>query len=146
MTRYKQSNINWKRVWEHVKVMCEFMWITEIPKWFVVHHIDENKHNNNIDNLLLVSFKEHNTIHKHNVWNKWLNVNTNLKWRKTIDKIQESRNKYYLPILKEYYDLKMSWVSIINIGKKFNKSRATIYSWIKKYETIIEGGAWNIRE
>lgn len=36
----------------------------EIPKGYVVHHIDHNKENNDISNLQLVTDKEHHEIHK----------------------------------------------------------------------------------
>ena len=35
-----------------------------IPKGYVIHHIDENKSNNNISNLQLISRKEHMDLHR----------------------------------------------------------------------------------
>lgn len=34
-----------------------------IPKGYQVHHLDQNKNNNNIDNLMLLSAKEHMALH-----------------------------------------------------------------------------------
>ena len=34
-----------------------------IPKGMVVHHIDGDKRNNNLDNLLLCTVEEHNNCH-----------------------------------------------------------------------------------
>ena len=36
----------------------------EIPEGYLVHHVDENKLNNDIDNLMLVKKQEHTEIHK----------------------------------------------------------------------------------
>lgn len=35
----------------------------EIPKGYLIHHIDKNILNNNINNLQLMSFKEHTRMH-----------------------------------------------------------------------------------
>lgn len=36
----------------------------EIPKGMVIHHINQNKKDNRIENLQLVTFQEHRNIHK----------------------------------------------------------------------------------
>lgn len=39
----------------------------KIPAGFVIHHVDENKNNNNIENLQLVSRAEHARIHNSDI-------------------------------------------------------------------------------
>lgn len=136
-TLYKTVQFNNQRMSAHAREMCIALNIPRIPKGLIVHHIDENKLNNDINNLSLMTITAHNRIHSHKAWNKGVTANTSKKWKLATIKAQESRDKHYLPILKEYYDLMISGMSIINIGKKFNKSRNTIYSGIKKYEQII---------
>lgn len=51
-------------VFYHTVVMCEHLGITEIPKGFVIHHIDGDKHNNDISNLALVTSSAHSKIHQ----------------------------------------------------------------------------------
>lgn len=43
-----------------------------IPENYIIHHVDSNKFNNCIDNLQLISYKEHNRIHHTGriPWNK----------------------------------------------------------------------------
>ena len=50
-------------VFVHTVVMCEALGITELPKGFVVHHINGDKHDNRIDNLALMSNSAHSSIH-----------------------------------------------------------------------------------
>lgn len=68
-----------------------------------VHHIDENKENNNINNLKLVSPKEHNTIHI--VWNKGLTKMTDIRVRKYCE---TRRKNHALSELTQCKDFKSS--------------------------------------
>lgn len=51
------------RVYTHQRVWCESNNKTEVPKGFVIHHIDEDKFNNSSDNLVCLSRREHAQIH-----------------------------------------------------------------------------------
>lgn len=35
----------------------------KVPEWFEIHHIDENRNNNSIENLVAIPFELHNKIH-----------------------------------------------------------------------------------
>lgn len=50
-------------VYYHHVVMCENLGISEIPKGFVVHHIDMNPLNNDISNLALMTVSAHAKLH-----------------------------------------------------------------------------------
>ena len=51
------------RVFKHHVVICEALGLTEIPRGWHIHHIDENKTNNSLENLALLTVKAHNRIH-----------------------------------------------------------------------------------
>lgn len=52
-----------KYTFVHVLVVCEALGWSKIPTGYCVHHIDENKHNNNISNLALMRKDDHNLLH-----------------------------------------------------------------------------------
>ena len=53
-----------KHVFYHHVVMCEYLGITEIPEGFVVHHIDQDPKNNDINNLQLMTIQAHTKLHQ----------------------------------------------------------------------------------
>ena len=59
---YDILNNNHKKYYIHRLVYEAF--IGEIPKGYEVHHRDENKSNNNLSNLYLLSSEEHRKEHK----------------------------------------------------------------------------------
>jgi len=66
------------------KIYCDYYGLTGIPEGYVVHHIDGDPWNNNIDNLQMMTRAEHTILH--NLGNtymrgKKLNDNTKLKMR-----------------------------------------------------------------
>lgn len=52
-----------KHIFKHHAVICEALGLTEMPKGWVVHHIDENKLNNNLNNLVLLTVSGHARLH-----------------------------------------------------------------------------------
>ena len=52
-----------KHIFEHHFVFCSYKGITEIPKHMSIHHVDGNKTNNRIGNLVLLSKSAHTRYH-----------------------------------------------------------------------------------
>lgn len=52
-----------KHVFVHTVVMCEHLGLTELPKGWIIHHIDGNKQNNDINNLALITNSGHTKLH-----------------------------------------------------------------------------------
>ncbi len=52
-----------KHVFEHSVIMCQAIGLTEIPKGFLVHHVDGNTNNNDINNLALMKIGAHQRLH-----------------------------------------------------------------------------------
>lgn len=51
-------------IFYHHLVMCENLGITEMPKGYVVHHIDGNPWNNDISNLAMMTVSAHAKLHQ----------------------------------------------------------------------------------
>lgn len=51
------------RVYEHVYIYCSENNLTEVPPKHVIHHIDGNIDNNQIENLQLLTISEHVKLH-----------------------------------------------------------------------------------
>lgn len=58
------GRINSNYVFVHTVVMCEALSITELPKGFVIHHINGDKKDNNISNLALLTIGAHSKLHQ----------------------------------------------------------------------------------
>lgn len=54
---------NGKRQFVHRVVMAQALGLSELPEQWVVHHIDDNPKNNDLDNLALATTSGHQRIH-----------------------------------------------------------------------------------
>lgn len=50
-------------VFQHTIVMCEALGLKKLPRGWVVHHIDKDKTNNDINNLTLLTNGAHMRLH-----------------------------------------------------------------------------------
>jgi len=128
-TKYKRVQFNGKIMSEHQRVFCIELDIPEIPKGFVVHHIDENKKNNDISNLSLMDYTAHNRIHSHEPWNKGVKTSDN-----TVNKQRVSREKGFLLRLKETYKLYNTGKTQKEVGILLGITRGAVSHRIKKYK------------
>ena len=53
-----------KHIFYHHYIWCLAMGWTEIPQGYVIHHIDLDKTNNNINNLALMTIEAHTRLHQ----------------------------------------------------------------------------------
>lgn len=137
-TRYRCVQRKGKRMGESRAVWIEK--VGEIPEGFIVHHIDGNKKNNDINNLALMTYTGHNKLHSpdREIWNKGISVKTNKKWKETIELAQKRRREHFLPIFKETYEMRMKGISVVDISKELGVCGRSIYDRIKVYEKYLE--------
>lgn len=53
-----------KHVFQHSVIFCENMGFTEVPKGYCIHHCDQNPHNNEFSNLIMMTLGEHQKLHR----------------------------------------------------------------------------------
>lgn len=69
-----------KHVFEHSVVVCENLGITEVPIKWCVHHCDENPHNNDFSNLVLLTMSDHRRLHNSLEGATTISKESTLKW------------------------------------------------------------------
>jgi hypothetical protein len=67
-------------VFQHSAVCCEGLGITEVPAGSVVHHCDENPHNNEFSNLVMLTMAEHSALHGSLKGATTISKESTLKW------------------------------------------------------------------
>jgi hypothetical protein len=77
----RQNHRTWccrlaRKVWTHYN--------GPIPKGCEIHHMDGNPDNNNIGNLICVSFKVHRAIHR-GMPQGWRSMPRNVQWSCVVD-------------------------------------------------------------
>ena len=72
-----------KHVFQHSVVVCEHLGLTAIPKGWCVHHCDINPHNNNFDNLVLLTTSDHARLHRSLAGATTISKESTLKWVET---------------------------------------------------------------
>ena len=107
--RYKQSWLPEKgNIATHRKVWIEAF--GEIPDGCVIHHIDEDKRNNDIDNLALMTPAGHTRLHSlgRPAWNKGANYGGTDAYKKSNETRLKNHDKTCLETLKTYEDDKLT--------------------------------------
>jgi hypothetical protein len=69
-----------KHVFQHHIVVCLSLGITEIPKGWCVHHVNENPHDNTFDNLVLMTLSDHQRLHQVLAGATTISKESTLKW------------------------------------------------------------------
>ena len=57
-----------KRYFAHHLVWCKANNVDVVPEGYIIHHIDRNKKNNNISNLMLLTPSDHNRVHRKDIY------------------------------------------------------------------------------
>ena len=88
----------------------------------VVHHIDEDKFNNNLNNLQKLTYSEHNTLHPRKIWNKGIHPDKAIfqkMWDTRGVAIKERNN-----LIREDYK---SGMAVKELSEKYSICTRSIY-------------------
>jgi hypothetical protein len=136
---YKRINKNGKNLMLHRHIWEQNFGI--IPEGHIIHHINKNKLDNRIENLMLLDIKTHNKIHKHPAWNKGLkceNISkSKIGHKVTIEQINKSKETWknkYIDSMSIIFKLKTEKVSWNNICKQLNLTTDQVKNRYYKYK------------
>jgi len=100
-----------------------------IPDGMMIHHKDENRTNNHIYNLDLVTFSWHNKHHKRIPWNKGRSCP---EWHK---RTVESKERNYAITIKETHDMRfIKKMRAIDIAAHYGITTRQVYTRLNEYE------------
>lgn len=132
--KYKRVEYGGNSMGEQQRNFCIVLGIDKIPRGFVVHHLDGNKKNNDINNLALMTYSAHNRLHSHKPWNKGVTTKDNEKWNRTIQKAIKSRKKSYVAVKgKEVYELRLQGMTLREVGEKLGIAKETAGKRLSTY-------------
>ena len=69
-----------KHVFQHHIVVCAALELTAVPAGWCVHHVDGNPHNNEFDNLVLMTLSDHQRLHQVLAGATTISKESTLKW------------------------------------------------------------------
>ena len=134
---YKGVQYHGVRMSLHQKLFCISLGIDKIPEGFIVHHIDENKKNDDINNLALITITAHNRIHSHSPWNKGLTLEDK-KWGEAHKKGIKVRLDNYIKLCKRTVELQAIGKKLREIAIEQGISRRQVSDRIKKYKQYVK--------
>lgn len=135
VARYKIVSVGGKNFQEHRLVWEENF--GKIPEGCVVHHIDGDRKNNNIDNLAIMASGAHTRLHNLGVepWNKGIKYGLTEAYKKA----NKNRKENYLKICKIAYEMyEYEGVKQHDIAKKMGVSRRQICDRLRTYRTFLK--------
>ena len=138
----KRKKVQYKGNYMHryERVFCVALGVNRLPRNLMVHHIDGDTLNDDINNLSLMTYTAHNRIHAKDrkVWNKGLTVKNNTKWRKTVNKAQKRREKTFFKKFEETYKLREKGLMLRQIADEQGISSRQVSDRLNGYQRLKE--------
>lgn len=109
--------ISYRYNWYGRMYRSKWVWLQSwrtIPKWYVLHHIDHNRKNDVVENLICISRWEHNKMHandeNHYMFRKWHSYWSHPKSDEHKWKIKQSHIERAKLIKKKNYELARNYI------------------------------------
>ena len=129
MYKYKCLKISGKRIDEHRKIMSDFLG-RKLKRNEVVHHINGDKKDNRIENLVVLSISEHSRLH-----NKGKTLSQETKNKIKVAHTGRPHKKKLsiedIIFVREHYIAKHPVYGARALGRKFGVSKDTIRFYTK---------------
>ena len=141
---YKRVTIDKKKWYVHDLVWSVFK--GEIPKGYVVHHINHHRDDNRLDNLELMPKSEHTSMHVLNWTEKKKKKRANSL--KGIKRTDEWKRKIGLSNARQVKQIPLDgspekvWVSAAEAARQLNCSAGNILSCVKGRRNKCKNSKW----
>jgi len=141
-SKYSMKSKNWNGwVYQHMLVL-EKLGI-EIHNGYEVHHLDEDKQNNHVSNLIVLTKADHTKLHN------WLSNKNKSNYKKKIVKcvycgkiLQHSQSTYCSIACKNKAQLKkpekekLLKKTLLEISETYGVTKKTARNWFKSYNIM----------
>lgn len=137
-TKRKRVQYKHNHMHESQRIYCKLLGIEKLPRALVVHHIDGDPTNDDVNNLSLMTYTAHNRIHAKDrkIWNKGLTTDTSEKWKKTIELAIYRKTKRRFKVFEEAALLRMKGVRVKEIAKRQGICDRQVYTRIRRYHEL----------
>lgn len=151
LKQWKRSKYNLVDLWKDgnrdvrsVHVLVYETFNGPLPDGYIVHHIDENKFNNRLDNLQAVTMLEHNRHHccGRPAWNKGISTP-----KETTTKVWNARYAKLIPRYLQICEAHDNGESVRSIAERFKTCTRQVYTILSRREIYVERlGKSNLKE
>lgn len=142
LKQWRRSKYNLVDLWKNghrdvrsVHVLVYETFKGPIPDGYIVHHIDEDKFNNCLDNLQAITILEHNRHHccGRPAWNKGIPLP-----KETSRKIWETRYTKLIPKYLQIIEAYDNGESIKDIAERFEICTRQIYTILSRRKEYVK--------
>lgn len=137
INKYKAMKVRGKRIDEHRLIMQNVLG-RKLARNEVVHHIDGNKSNNSLENLVVMTRSEHSAMHqkgKKNSDETRLKMSNALKGKPMLS--QRKLSSEEVDYIRKNYKPRSSEFGARSLARKFGVNHTTIGSIINRKTYVV---------